>query len=87
MSDHLILGVHVTDRVSHASDVQKLFTEYGANIKTRIGLHDVSGGICKPGGVIVLELYGDPAACQKLRAALGKIDGIEVQAMQFTHHA
>lgn len=85
MSDHLILGVHVTDRASHAADVQKLFSEYGANIKTRLGLHDVSGGTCQPGGVILLELHGDPAACQKLRSALGKIDGVEVQAMQFAH--
>ena len=41
MSDqHIILGIHVTDRLKNAVDVQKVFTEYGCNIKTRIGLHD-----------------------------------------------
>jgi hypothetical protein len=85
MSDHLILGVHVTDRASHASDVQKLLSEYGANIKTRLGLHDVSTGTSHPGGLILVELCGDQAACQKLRNALATIDGVEVQAMAFAH--
>ena len=41
MSDqHIILGVHITDRLKNAVEVQKVFTEYGCNIKTRIGLHD-----------------------------------------------
>ena len=42
MSDeHIILGIHITDRLKNAVDVQKVFTEYGCNIKTRVGLHDV----------------------------------------------
>jgi hypothetical protein len=42
MNDHLILGIHVTDRVQKAGEVQQLFTEYGCNIKTRLGLHEVA---------------------------------------------
>lgn len=47
MSDtHIILGIHVSDRLKNAVDVQKVFTEYGCNIKTRIGLHDADENVC-----------------------------------------
>ena len=39
---HIILGIHISDRLKNAVDVQKVFTEYGCNIKTRIGLHDAN---------------------------------------------
>ena len=41
MDKHIIYGVHVTNRMNKATNVQQLFSEYGCNIKTRIGLHDV----------------------------------------------
>jgi hypothetical protein len=43
---HHILGIHVDDRIKRASDVQQLLTDYGCNIKTRIGLHEVTGKFC-----------------------------------------
>ena len=82
---HIIFGVHVTDRITRAADVQDLFTKYGCNIKTRIGLHQVSGEHCSPGGVILLEMFGDEATCYELRDKLGSIDGIEVKEMVFSH--
>jgi hypothetical protein len=82
---HWILGVHVTDRVEKAGDVQRLFTEYGCNIKTRVGLHDVNEGYCAPSGVILLELFGDDQLCAELRDKLGAIAGVDVQEMVFHH--
>ncbi len=83
---HRVLGVHVTDRVKKAGDVQKLFTEYGCNIKTRVGLHDVNEGYCAPSGVILLELFGDDKLCDELRDKLRAVEGVEVQEMAFAHH-
>jgi hypothetical protein len=80
---HLILGVHLTDRVREAVDVQRLFTEYGCDIKTRVGLHDADGQVCSPGGVILLELVGGEESCDKLAAQLQAIEGVEVQKMVF----
>jgi len=34
--DHIILGVHITDRIKHVSSVQQALTEYGCYIKTRL---------------------------------------------------
>lgn len=83
--DHVILGVHVTDRMKRALDVQKLFTQYGEHVRTRLGLHQVYDDKCVPGGIILLELVGDPARCEELAAQLGAIEGVEVQKMVFRH--
>ena len=63
--DHIILGIHVTDRLQDAVDVQKVFTEYGCNIKTRIGLHDVDETVCSPSGVVLIEFFGSEAEADR----------------------
>jgi hypothetical protein len=82
---HFILGVHITDRLKEAAPVQKLLTEYGAHIKTRLGLHEIEPGGASPHGVVILEVVGDDQVCQSLARRLSAIDGVEVQQMVFTH--
>ena len=82
---HLILGVHVTSRVAQVPAVQKLFTEYGCSIRTRIGLHRVDENVCSPRGLILLEMFGDLATCRELKTKLSALEGIEVQEMLFEH--
>jgi len=69
---HLILGVHLSDRVKQAVDVQRVFTEFGYDIKTRVGRHDPEGRVCGSGGVILPELVGGEESYHGLhRAARG----------------
>jgi hypothetical protein len=82
---HRILGVHITDRVKKASDVQHVFTEFGCNIKTRIGLHQVDGGYCSPNGLILIELFGEDPVCDEMRDKLAAIEGVDVQELVFHH--
>jgi hypothetical protein len=82
---HLVYGIHITDRVHKAGEVQKVLTEYGCNIKTRIGLHHVDDKQCSPQGLILLEMFGDEAACEEMGRKLSAIAGVEVQKMRFTH--
>jgi hypothetical protein len=82
---HIILGVHITDRFKDAVTVQQVFTEYGAHIKTRLGLHEIEPGPPSPKGLIILELVGEESGCQALAARLAAIQGIEIQQMVFTH--
>lgn len=84
-ADHVILGIHVTDRVRHAGEVQKVFTDYGCNIKTRVGLHEVTENFCSGEGVVLLELVGGPEVRRDMAAKLGAIEGIQVQEMVFNH--
>jgi hypothetical protein len=83
--DHIILGVHLTDRVSEATRVQAVFTQYGCNIKTRVGLHDVDATQCSPTGVILIEFFGEQAEADKMAAALQQVDGVHVKSMVFSH--
>jgi hypothetical protein len=85
MDKHIILGVHIHNRGENAVRVQQLLTEYGCNIKTRLGLHEVGDGKCSNGGVLLLELVGDEDRCRGLESILATIGGVEVQKMEFGH--
>ena len=82
---HLILGVHVTSRATQVPSVQNLLTEYGCNIKTRIGLHHVDDKACSPRGLILLEMFGELAICRELKTKLSALEGVEVKELLFEH--
>ena len=82
---HIILGIHVTDRLKNAVDVQKVFTDYGCNIKTRVGLHDVDADVCSPSGVVLIEFFGRDDEASAMMAKLNEVEGVHVQKMVFDH--
>lgn len=82
---HIIMGIHVDDRIKKASEVQGLLTEYGCNVKTRIGLHEVTGSFCAGYGLILLELIGGQATADELTAKLNALPGVEVKTMTFDY--
>lgn len=84
MEKHIILGVHITNRLKHAGEIQNLFSEYGCNIKTRLGLHEVER-VCSANGLVILEMHGDEARCFELADKLAAVVGVEVQRMVFDH--
>jgi len=84
MAKQYIVGVQVTDRMKNAPELQKLLTKYGCNIKTRIGLHEVSGNVCASKGLVVLELIGPDKECNELIKKLGAIKGLNVKKMVFS---
>ena len=75
-----ILGVHVTQRTKHTAKVQKILSDYGCSIRTRVGLHDAGGGFCSPNGLILLEVVDKASA---LASALSQIPGVAVKKMVF----
>ncbi len=85
LQKHVIVGIHVSNRLNDACDVQKVLTEFGCNIRTRIGLHDADGSYCSPSGVLLLELVGDDEHCNGLISRLSSMKGLEVKAMTFDH--
>ena len=84
---HIILAIHVTDRIHSVKNLQNLFTEYGCFIKTRIGLHETSENYCSTNGLIILELLGDLDKANEFEAKLTAIEGIEAQKTVFEHDA
>jgi len=85
MRKHLIFGVHITNRVKHVPEVQKVLTEFGCSIKTRLGLHEAGPKVCSPNGLILLEMVGNDKASNRMAQKLKAIEGIEVQKMLFAH--
>ncbi len=86
--NHIIIGVHLTDRITEAVEVQKLFTAYGGYIETRLGLHEVEPGGAPTGsknGMIILGMVDAPDKAKELADKLNAIRGVEVKTMTFTH--
>jgi hypothetical protein len=85
VTKHIILGVHITNRVTHVPSVQQAFTEFGCQIRTRLGLHEADANVCSPNGLILLEMVDDNAKVAELTRKLRAIEGVEVQQMIFSH--
>lgn len=81
MDKHIIVGVHIVDREKHAPRVQQIFTQYGAQIRTRLGLHD---DVCASNGLILLEMADTAESCEMI-AAVEAIEGVDVGQMVFEH--
>lgn len=82
MAKKTIVGVHIHHRNEVASQVQKVLTECGCAIKTRLGLHEAGDDVCSPSGLLLLEVL-DNADGKKLLEDLGAISDLDVQKMEF----
>jgi hypothetical protein len=82
---HVVVGIHITNRVKRAPTVQVVLTEFGCNIKTRVGLHEVSDNYCSPSGLVLVEFVGDEGKVAEFERKLTAIEGIEVKTMVFGH--
>ena len=75
-----ILGVHVAQRTKRTAKVQKILSDFGCSIRTRIGLHEAAETVCSPNGLILLEVVSKASA---LAAVLAQVPGVTVKKMVF----
>jgi hypothetical protein len=85
MTDHRIVGIHVTDRAQAAGRVQEILSKYGKNIRTRLGLHDVHDDVASPNALILIEAVGRHDEIDVLSDELRRLPGVQVQSMFFSH--
>lgn len=78
MEKNLLL-ILVGNRSANIHDIQKILTEYGCIIKTRLGIHDGVLDKCSDSGLIILELVGDKVEMNKMQKALQRYDKIETK--------
>lgn len=81
-----ILGIKLENRFQEVPEVQRLLTEHGCIIKTRIGLHQQveTNDPCSEKGLILLELNdGRDPEVRELEQKLGSIEGVQVRKMEF----
>lgn len=82
----IIMGIRVGFRKGDAPEIQKLLTEYGCYIKTRIGVHDADPDkkVCSEIGIILLEFVtGVDDKVAELEGKLAEIESVVVKKMEF----
>jgi hypothetical protein len=84
---HIIVAVHITDRVQHAGELQKVLSEFGCYIKTRIGLHEASEEYCSSNGIIILEMLSNEPKADEMIKKISAIEGLECQKIVFDHES
>ena len=85
MRDYTIVGVHVTERATQAAEVHTVLSAYGANIRTRLGLHEADGTAASQHGLILLEAVGLEDRIDEMCDRLRRLRGVQVQRMFFSH--
>ena len=82
---HVIVALHITDRIKLVQEVQNVLTQFGCSIKTRLGLHETSDEYCSPNGIILLEIVGGEQKAKELTGTLDAIYGVETKTIVFEH--
>ena len=78
----VILGVKTEDRLETALRIQKILTEYGCFVRTRLGLHNIQETHCPQHALMILEIPVKEKSI-KIEEKLLDISGIEIQRMEF----
>ncbi|MFC1752893.1 hypothetical protein ACFL96_05800 [Thermoproteota archaeon] len=82
MMEKNVLLVLVDKRKDEAVAVQKILTEWGCLIKTRIGLHDGVLDKCSDSGLIIMELAGDKEKHTQLNTLLKNLPGVTTNLVE-----
>ena len=85
MNCYQIMAVRILDRGKSAVEVQRVLTEHGCSILTRLGLHDQpTPGTCSPSGLLVLQLCCDAATSEGLEKKLNALDGVKAKLVDLS---
>ncbi len=74
-----VLLVLVNMRKEAATTVQKILTEWGCLVKTRLGLHEGVLEDCSESGLIFLELAGEKEKHVELARKLNLVKGVQAK--------
>ena len=81
MNCYYIIGLRVDHRHSNALNLQKTLTEFGCNIKLRVGLHETGEDFCSDDGVIMLQARGDKETIGKMMDAFNNVEGVTAKLL------
>ncbi len=76
MTCYYVIGVRMDNRVGNAQKFQEALTKNGCSIRARLGLHEVSEGLCANDGLIVLQPCGEKEEIERLVKDLNSLEGI-----------
>jgi len=81
VSTRTVMAILIDERKNNAVRVQKILTEWGCLIKTRLGLHEGVLDQCSETGFIILELVGEPEKHEELCRKLNVLPGVKAKYM------
>ncbi len=78
-----IMGIQIFDREVASVKVQKLLTDNGCIIRTRLGLHEAQD-MCSSKGLILVDFLDDKAQeIKDFKSEIESIDGVVIKTMEF----
>ncbi len=77
-----VMIILIDGRRKSAVNVQKVLTEWGCLIKTRLGIHDGVLENCSESGLLFLELVGEKEKHEQLKDKLNVLDGVEAKLIE-----
>ena len=81
MNCYYIIGLRVDHRHSNALNLQKTLTEFGCNIKLRVGLHEVGEDFCSDDGVIMLQACRGRETIDRMVDGFNALEGVSAKLM------
>lgn len=79
-----VLVMVMRHRRETAVKVQKIMTEHGCIIKTRLGIHDGVLDTCSDVGLIILELAGGSAEKRTLAKKLNTVQEVKAKLVDIS---
>ena len=77
-----IIGIGIENRKETAVKVQNILTEYGCDIKTRLGLNDYKENECSYNGIILVDVPNRKQAIE-IEKHLNQIENVTIKEMEF----
>ncbi|PLX17436.1 MAG: hypothetical protein C0601_07710 [Candidatus Muiribacterium halophilum] len=74
-----LLLILVDGRKKSAVNVQKILTEWGCLVKTRLGIHDGVLENCSESGLLILEMVGDSDKHEELARKISVLPGVSTK--------
>lgn len=77
-----IVLIKIDHRIQEAGLVQNVLTEYGCNIKVRLGLHEASNEFCAQDGMVVLHVDGKADELDMMLKSLNDIEYVQAKMLE-----
>jgi len=77
-----LLLILVNMRKESVASVQKILTDWGCIVKTRLGIHDGVLDNCSDSGLIILELVGSNQQTGEMNRKLNLLTGVKAEIVR-----
>ncbi len=81
--ERTILLVSLNNRKQTAVTFQKILTDWGCMVKTRLGIHDGVLTKCSSSGLVILDIVGQKKKLTEMTRKLNLVKGIKAKLITF----